>query len=333
MRLLGLLLVLVPLGAYALQYKVVEVGVPPLGLTVEGLALNEAQTVVGVRGQYWYGQGFRWSAEAGARLLFPSLSYRAHSSMAYDVNEAGVVAGYVSAPNRRPALFHPDGTVERLPFPPGALGAWAVALNDVGDVVIYADGVGVYDGYVWRRGEGLTRMLPLVRSSVYPTRVNNDGVVCGYGTDGVNSRAWRWTRSQGFEDLRILPGLDDTVRAHDINDEGTILGHWTGFLTSGGFIWTVREGLRNLELPLGAIPNGLNDKGLIVGAWTHSQPKEVDAFISDGIGDFRLLNDMLEPGSRQYDVRYAVDVNNNGVILAIVLVGREARSVLLYPVE
>jgi hypothetical protein len=129
-----------PLQAQAPSYEATYLGpfLGPRRMAADGLIVGTS-TVDGNQ------RAYRATAAEGVALLPLPTGYA--SSWANDVNQAGVIAGAVGkfyTPDFSPqaVLWTPDGAggyaIQLLPALPGHIGANAVALNGVGDVVGYS---------------------------------------------------------------------------------------------------------------------------------------------------------------------------------------------------
>lgn len=341
MRLFCLLAALALSGSpvLATQYRVVEVPRVPPYLDAFGLALNDSLEVVGNLQQ---AVGFRWTEAQGTRMVLPTWVRRVFevASSVDDINAFGDMAGSMraSAPSyRRAAVFHRNGGYTLVPSPPPEqfINPRALAINDSGMVAVYADRVAVGPGrsYVWRPGGPLVELGGLTpEQDSYPYAINNNGTIVGrsavdVGGGHIVSGAFRWTQRQGITLIPFLPGYSDSARAHDVNDRETVVGYCFSFTRSyRAFVWTPQSGTQDLGLPRNAIPYAINSVDQVVG-----EVLREGAFIRFSNGEFRMLQDLLVPGSPSYRLTGAVDVNSDGVILCIALDGSQVKTVMLFP--
>src|SRR5262249_46854641 len=130
------------------------------------------------------------------------------------------------------------------------------------------------------------------------------------------TRAFRWTRNSGMEDLGVLPGRTEST-ATGINDAGQVVGYSSGAAGTRAFLWTGRGRMEDL----GTLPGGdfsralaINDDNEIVGASGSSLGTRAALWTRDG--DIQDLNTLI-PASHNFVLTQAVSNNNRGMILAI----------------
>ncbi|NTU55576.1 MAG: fibronectin type III domain-containing protein [Anaerolineales bacterium] len=114
--------------------------------------------------------------------------------------------------------------------------------------------------------------VPSGAMSVFPTDVNDSGVIVGVSYDtGWNPVAVRWTPSGGGYTLDVLPRLagDASSYATNINNLGQIVGarRALGYTPTGtGWLYSDALGLVDLTTyGFWVWPNGINDSGFIIG--------------------------------------------------------------------
>lgn len=163
------------------------------------------------------------------------------SSRAYDINDAGVIAGTVSSvsyadPNfgAVAALWTPNGsggyTIQELGKLPGDVGSAATALNNLGDVVGFSFG-GQYRRAVWFTAPG--GMLDLNPLGAFdPSAVNDQRLVVCYCTIPFTNHAGRFDLNTLLvEDLGVPPGNFRTTSGAAINASNQVAG--LAILTTG----------------------------------------------------------------------------------------------------
>lgn len=243
--------------------------------------INDAGTVVGDANDFETGESlaFIWTRRAGIRPLDASLG--GVDSVATGINRSGQIVG---ASKTATGAFHAflrdvNGDVLDLgAFPDGSGDSSATAVNDRGHVVGTRGDGQILEAFLWDERNGMQLLIeaPPPFFFLLPRGINNRGEVVGevLGTDPT--RAFRWTKSGGVQDLGTLSGLDtDFATAAAINRAGTIVGG--SQTTSGlvhGFVWNRKTGMRDLnelidpssELPSQAVLGGaagINDAGSI----------------------------------------------------------------------
>ena len=163
------------------------------------------------------------------------------SSRAYDINDAGVIAGTVSSvsyadPNFGAVgvLWIPNGgggyTIQELGKLPGDVGSAATALNNVGDVVGFSIG-GMYRRAVWFTAPG--GILNLDPLGVFdPSAINDQRLVVCTCTIPFTNHCGRFNlNTLTVEDLGVPPGNFRTTAGAAINAANQVAG--LAILTTG----------------------------------------------------------------------------------------------------
>ena len=218
-----------------------------------GADMNNAGVLVGDKQISGRTKPIRWTRDGGVEPL--STGDTGRSGTAYDVNEAGDIAGEVTLTTGAlvPALWQSDGSLTSIGVPTWRTytTARASALNDKGQVVGDArllervNGVGhTYDeGFVWSATEGFRRLPHLSddTSETLPHAINDAGYTVGSSKINGTKHAVMWSPTGVIEDLGVLPGMG-VSEATAISQNGTVVG------TSGddAFVWTRAGGMRRL---------------------------------------------------------------------------------------
>lgn len=156
------------------------------------------------------------------------------SSRAYDINDAGVIAGTVSSVSYADAnfgavaaLWIPNGsggyTIQELGKLPGNVGSAATALNNVGDVVGFSYD-GMYRRAVWFTAPGgILDLNPL--GAFDPSAVNDQRMVLCYCTIPFTNHAGRFDlNTLTVQDLGVPPGSFWTTAGAAINAANQVAG-------------------------------------------------------------------------------------------------------------
>jgi hypothetical protein len=118
-------------------------------------------------------------------------------------------------------LWTGDGRTRRLGLPSEQFSS-ALALNDLGQVVLRSDPVGLF---LYQAGKRQRLELP---HSHHPLALNNHGVIVGsFGTKPDEQRAFVWDKAHAWQDLNRLISHDPTWTlevASGVNDRGEIVG-------------------------------------------------------------------------------------------------------------
>jgi probable HAF family extracellular repeat protein len=251
--------------------------------------------------------GFRW--QNGVMTALPTLG--GNNSSAIGDNNLGQVAGWAETATVHKRCVKPQvldikavvygpksGEVHELPTFPGDDAAFALGINDHGDVVGLSGGcaVPVYanipavarHAVVWRNGTvfdlgglgGKTNNLAIV--------INNAGQIAGQsdlpGDTTTHAALWQ---NGAITDLGALPG-DASSSAQDINAQGQVVGLSCDVnFNCRAFLWDhgVMMDLNSLIPPDSPLylaqAEGINDRGEIAGtAILKSNPNEQPAFLA-----------------------------------------------------
>jgi len=197
-----------------------------------------------------------------------------YSSSANGINDAGQVVGTSdTAIGQSHAFLYSNGVMQDLGTLSGYGNSFAFDINETGQVVGGSANVASYFNhpYLWSNGvmQDLGALEDNYYSDSYAVAINNAGQVVGNSTIRAASRAFLYSDGKMLN-LGTLGGYES--KAADINNLGQVVGNsWTAegefhaFLYSNG----VMQDLSNL-LPSdsgwqGVIPQGINDKGQVVG--------------------------------------------------------------------
>lgn len=226
-------------------------------------SINASGTIVGavLEADDSTNRAARWTETGGTQELSgldPSTS-----SIAYDINDEGVIVGTYGRDAFR--WSDRDG-LGRLESP--ATSITANGINNEGTIVgRYGDGSSTNDqAYRWTMDGGIEALGDLGGGHSAAYAINADGTIVGHAKDqdGVE-RAFRWTEADG---MQALAGLDGAF-AMDINDHGTIVGYTDdGLGAHQAFRWTEASGVEILTDLDGdqSLAYGVNNHETIVGS-------------------------------------------------------------------
>ena len=251
--------------------------------------------------------GFRW--QDGVMTALPTLG--GNNSSAFGDNNLGQAVGFAETAAKDPrcvppqvldikaVVYGPRGEVQQiLPAFPGDEAAYAVGINDNGDVVGLSGGCGVPDyanlpaaarhAVVWRNGRvfDLGGLGGLMNNAAFV--INNAGQIVGTSDPigDTTTYAVLW-QNGAITNLGTLPGDVSSVTA-DINASGQVVGSSCDVnFNCRAFLWDrgVMIDLNSL-VPLGSplyltSAEGINDRGEIAGtAVLKSNPNEAPAFLA-----------------------------------------------------
>lgn len=217
--------------------------------------INDAASVVGETSDSTTDArlAFVWKNTTGMRALDVSLG--GVSTVATGINKSGQIVGGSDTATGGYHAFLRDRHGEVLDlglFEDGDFLSTAAAVNDVGQVVGLrwtADGQ-IAEAFLWDERRGARIMVERDASLpfTYPQDINSRGEVVGE-MEGGPTRAFRWTRDEGLQDLGTLTGIDtDYATASAINREGIIVGaSQTVAGPPHASIWSRRSGMRDLN--------------------------------------------------------------------------------------
>jgi hypothetical protein len=179
-----------------------------------------------------------------------------------DMNSQSMLVG--QTPDRRAFLWTSASGIEVL----SGLGhGWsaAYAVNDRGVVAGYASTDTWHGPFLWESGTGPVAM-PAYPGAIttLPIDLNETGHVAGVAYFAKSYRAFRWSRTEGFNDV-------GDGRPASIDRFGNIIGtaDSKNLGWSYAFYWSPSTGMINLHWlaprPMSSFGNDLNDGGMIVG--------------------------------------------------------------------
>lgn len=264
----------------------------PSGQTIP----NEINDMGHIAGEAWSPstrwRAVLWTAPASIQDLgmLPggSVSYGSYGE---GLNNRDQLTGHSgSADGTLAFLWTPQQGMESVHTLPGNI-SFAYDVNDRGEVVgQVVVGMGgppfnetIADAFVWRRGQGMTRLGQLVAGkSAAAWSINERGHASGwaYGTSpqgGTVYRAVFWPQPGTVVDMgNNRPDYENSARANDLNNHDEAVGiSFTPSAFQSTFVWHPTTGMRDLGPLSAGIPaqgylwyaHGINDRGQIVGEY------------------------------------------------------------------
>jgi probable HAF family extracellular repeat protein len=240
-------------------------------------------------------------------------------SSAYDVNDAGVVAGYVGSwPDVRAAICS-EGVLSYLALPEDATGSIAVAINNRGQVAGQLSlASGAWEAAIWNSSSGGVTRLGIPTGGFFSSAqdINDTGSIVGVAGMSGGTRAVLW--DENGTHLLPLPSGYTSSTAQGINNSGAIAGTAdTGYPLpppyppSVAVVW--RDGVAHVLRPLvdgaAASASDINDAGQVIG---NSATTAAPWLVRDAV----LWNDdgPIDLGSLGGNFGLASAINADGVV-------------------
>jgi len=320
-------------GVRYTRYAVTDLGT--LGGTIsEAWGINNSAQVVGrayLAGDATY-HAFLWEAGVMTDLGTIGPGCNPGNSWAYDINDAGQVAGLTCAAGIYPRAFRLSGGVMTDLGTLGGTGSSAASINSAGDVVGTAAMPGdpyahafLYDGAMHDLGS-------LGGAWSGADHVNDIGQIVGFSEINPlpdrNPHAFLRT---GQTMIDLFPGGPCCSHAWGINNAGTVVGEVTAPGGVGERAFVFGSGVVT-ELPSLAggrtSARAISDGGEIVG--DSATAAGVHAFLyRDGM--MIDLNDHI-PDNPEWILNYATAVNEAGQIVGLGTIGGHTHGFRLDPV-
>jgi probable HAF family extracellular repeat protein len=287
-------------------------------------------------------RAYAWSVEHG---LIPDLgSVYGHASFATNINDKGVIVGYMTtATESLRAFLLGQGQMYDLGLlsPVEYDEAFSVAtdINNEGHIVGYSNNSdNALRAYHWDHQNGMTDLGTLGSGRSYAYSINDAGMTVGWSqVDGKSGyRAFAWREETGMLELPGKPDLP-TV-AYGINASGAICGAAAvgalsnvlqAALWQDGKVFDLGT-LYNLSFSSG---QAINDVGHVVG-WSYPSARcdlaNGRAIIWDQVSGVQDLNDLIGVGTG-WVLHKATGVNNEGEIVGCGAFDGKQQSFLLTP--
>ncbi len=216
-------------------------------------------------------------------------------------------------------LRHKPQVLYRATLLPSLGGEFSLpcAINDRGQIAGFSEvAKGTYHLFLWDSEKGIQDLGHVVNHHVY---INNAGQIAATVRDpNGHERALIWDSNRGRCVLPTLGG--ETATAHGINNHGQVIG---AAETASGVlhacVWDVASEIRDLTPSSTARTSdwSINDAGQVV-VFAPGAPLLVDA------------NEGVTSTSPRIPVRGLIEINNNGYIAGLLLVGQRKFNVAIW---
>lgn len=305
------------------RYSVRAIETPQNVDIVDAVSLNDRGEVAGTLVRYNRpNEAFFWDGSGPARVL--PVDY-GHGTA---INNRGEVVGFS---NDGAFLWSADGGLRILSPPAGYTEFQPFDINDDGTTagLVYGDSGGIT---VRRRADGTIDTLPGISFTGWSgDTINGGGAIVGTIRDAPRQvGAGVWEPGGAF---RLLPSGST---ANAINDRGEVAGTWFDGKTGGTAFFRADGTLARIPDMPGAevssqTPYGINNAGVVVGYLNRSDHSN-DAFLwteADGTLD---LQDLLDGSGADWELEFALDVNETGQIIGRGIYDGRLQGFLLTPV-
>ena len=199
-------------------------------------------------------EGFLWTPTTGATAL-PKLPGWGRYGAYGGINAAGWMAGYFqdSQGRNQAVLWDPQGQISALPSTGYGNASTAAAINQAGQVLVYAYGGLDYLSFRWDPATGYQALAtPAGFSWALGRGMNGLGQAAGFASNnfssGTGAHAVLWASDGSVTDLGLSASLRMSSAA-DVNDAGLVVGHAVQASNNQtvGFLWTQGGGMQTLE--------------------------------------------------------------------------------------
>jgi probable HAF family extracellular repeat protein len=296
----------------------------PDGLNDAGQVVGESQTA----NPNNHGDPFLWDSSNGMQDLGtlggPPNSLADNSG--HSINSQGMVAGQAAVDSVvSHAFFYSDGTKTDLGKLPGVYSQYnsaAYGLNDAGQVVGYANFIGVFyeRAFLWDSQNGIQNLGTLGEGQFsFAYGINTSGQVVGDSDvfEGSLEHAFVWDSQNGMQDLNSLIPPNSGLELHQaraINDAGQIVGNAGDYPQIQAYVYNAGTvtGLGFLPGFDNSFATAINNAEQVVGYVTKNGASGAHAFVY-AEGAMADLNDLVSPGSG-LTLAVATGINNAGQI-------------------
>lgn len=218
----------------------------PMAINNSGQIVGQAHTPAG-------SSAFLWSKAGGIVNL--------GGSRAWDINLNGVTVGDGFGDGRG-FIWRPGSGM----MPVGDVGSSPRAINDMDQVIGFANSPSGSAGFSWTQASGMTYLNLPGGFGSSAQALNNLGVVVGSDSTDQGTEAFVWSSTTGMRDLGAGPcGYAQAVA---VSDSGYVAGNArTSSCDVHAFVWTEQTGMLDLGTLGGSFSQAfdVNESGQVVG--------------------------------------------------------------------
>lgn len=329
-------------AAQATAWAITDIGVLSAGPLAysSATAINDLGQVVGMsRGANGANRAFLWTPGQG-KVDLGDLPGGTDMSGAYGINNAATVTGASTIVTGLEGTHAfrwsaQGGLVDLGARPSNSYYSVGLGINATGTIVGWTGlPSSRTTAFAQAAGGAMTLLTTPSGSSTQANAINDSGTVAGFTLkSNGTTRATVWSGGTRTE-LPDLPGGADYSSAQAINANGLVVGG-SGVVNGGhAFAWTATGGMVDLgDLAGGNVASaawGVNDAGDIVGTGSSTtQANHALLWRGGQMIDLGLLPEVQAAG---WQLEQAMDINNQGQITGIGMLGGQLRSFVLTPV-
>ncbi len=335
------------------QYRITDIGVPSLGVSIFAFGLNEQGQIVGrVRMTDDTSKAFKYTN--GIFSLLSPLSGGTYAE-AVAINEAGTVVGSRYNSNFQPVGFYWKNNQAAVSIPNYAQQSGfespARDINDAGMIVGYANGIGggqsptrayFYNPEIFN--PQLTDMGSYIAGSdTFAQGINASGVATGGNNDPGNSNTAFKKGAGAMQNLGYFTTqfFSYETYAQDINDAGYVVGSYTLTNTARRPFYKTNSSAQGVYVGIGMLPGSvgtddgyafaINADGDTVGSIEINNVPHAFLFETTRGNPVTVdLNTKID-GALGWTLYSATDINDKGWIVGYGVKGGLNRSFIMKP--
>jgi len=276
--------------------------------------INDSGDIVGsYADSVGFSYGFFYSGGVFTTIVFPSSGSIVYNTWANGIDSLGnIVGNYTDAQGYHGFLFAGQ-SFSTLNYP-GTTKTAVNGINNLGEILGYYLSGGSDHGFLAALEVDLFVITPIdyaATSAVYPSGINNDGLIVGSYDDAVRSNPRGFVDIGGSFTPVDFPGATGGTEVHGVSGSGSLAGNYMNAATvTYGFIKT-GENFTLVSYPGAAATYalGINNSGAVAGYYIDATANHSHhGFLYAG-GNFTLIE---YPGGFETE---AHGINNSGSIV------------------